>query len=243
MRWKCVCTYDGTNFEGWQSQANRQGVQDHLEDRIAITFKRFIRIHGCSRTDAGVHARGQVFHFDADWTHGAECLQKAINSRLDLAVQILSISPVEDTFHARYSVRQKRYRYYFQLHPSSPFDYRYVWAFQGKHFDIKAIEDVLPLFVGKHDFRGFAGHVLSGENTIKQLTCAQILEEDGRYVIETIGSGYLYRMMRMIVGACVMCGYGKINKNFIRRRLNLENLSIPIVTAPAQGLFLEEIYY
>ena len=91
MRWKCVCAYEGTNFCGWQSQPNGNGVQDHIEARLAAVFKRFVRIHGSSRTDAGVHARGQVFHFDADWLHGSEALKRSINSQLDLWTEAICI--------------------------------------------------------------------------------------------------------------------------------------------------------
>lgn len=245
MRWKCICSYDGTGFCGWQSQANRLAIQDILEERISSIFKCFIRIHGSSRTDAGVHARGQVFHFDADWKYDAECLLRAINSRLNPEIRILSVEQVDDHFHARFSNKGKRYCYYFQLCSPSPFDCRYVWNIPARNFNVECMQKVLPLFVGKHDFRGFAGKILPEENALKHLFSVQLLKKGSTFVLEVIGSGYLYRMVRMIMGAAVMCGYGKIDAAFIKHRLQLEeqNLKLPIVTAPARGLFLEEVFY
>ena len=110
-RWKIVCAYDGTAFSGWQSQPNRNGVQDVIETRLAEIFKAPLRIHGSGRTDAGVHAMGQVFHFDAAWPHGAAKLQLALKARLPLALQIKSVTRAAPDFHARFSATGKRYSY------------------------------------------------------------------------------------------------------------------------------------
>ncbi len=243
MRWKCICAYDGTNFCGWQSQANHLAVQNLLEERLQFIFKKFIRIHGSSRTDSGVHAKHQVFHFDANWTHGAEHLKMAINSRLGHNIRILSVKETDDQFHARFSVKRKTYRYHFQLTPATPFEYPYVWDLSGKNFNLDHLKKAASLFIGKHDFRGFAGKVLPEENCIKTLYSTKLFSENNQWIFETIGSGYLYRMVRMIMGTLVMCGYGKIDFDFIEQRLQLKNLSYPIVTAPARGLFLENVEY
>ena len=243
MRWKCTCAYDGTHFAGWQSQANHQAVQDVLEARLYSVFKRFIRIHGSSRTDAGVHARGQVFHFDADWPWGTERLKLAINARLEHYLRILDVENVSDDFHARFSVKKKTYRYYLQLIPADPFQYPYVWDLSRRNFDADRIRGVLPLFIGEHDFRGFAGHVVDKENTTKILYQAELSQDGDRITLTFSGSGFLYRMVRMLVGSLVMLAYGKIDKTFLQQRLQLKNLSIPIITAPARGLFLEKIDY
>ena len=243
MRWKCTCAYDGTEFCGWQSQANKQAIQDVLEAQIAQIFKRFVRIHGSSRTDAGVHARAQVFHFDADWIHGEDCLLKAINSRLPTSIKIVKVEAVDELFHARFSGKGKRYCYYFQLHPATPFNARYIWHVPNKNLDIECMQSAAKLFLGTHDFRGFAGKVLPGENTVKILSNIHIISGQDSFVLSISGSGYLYRMVRMIMGALTMCGMHKITPEFITERLALKQLQIPIVTAPPHGLFLEEIFY
>ncbi len=243
MRWKCVCAYEGTHFCGWQSQANRNGIQDHIEARLTAIFKCFVRIHGSSRTDAGVHARGQVFHFDADWFHGAEALKRAVNMQLDPCIQIIDVAQVDENFHARFSIKGKRYHYYFQKMPADPFEYRYVWPLLAKGFCLERAKKVLSLFLGAHNFKGFAGKVLAGENPIKTVHSLRIVENGDKFHLEIIGSGYLYRMVRMIAGALVMCAYGKINAHTISDRLNLINLQFPLLCAPAKGLFLEEVFY
>ena len=214
-----------------------------IEARLFAIFKRFVRIHGSGRTDAGVHARGQVFHFDAEWKHAPEALLRALNRNLTLAVRITRVEAVDDTFHARFSAHQKRYHYYFQLRPADPFEARYVWSVPYPKLDMHLLEVAAQCFEGTHDFRGFAGKVLSCENTVKTLTSAVILKENDRFVLSLTGSGYLYRMVRKIMGALVMVGIEKIDGNFIEQRLRLENLQYPLMTAPACGLFLEEVLY
>lgn len=243
MRWKCTCAYDGTLFSGWQSQANHQAVQDILEERLCSIFKRFIRIHGSSRTDAGVHARGQVFHFDADWPWGSERLKLAINAQLERHIRILAVEEVPDDFHARFSVKKKTYHYYLLLRPADPFQYPYVWDLSPRNFEVNRMQEALPLFIGTHDFRGFSGKITNGENTLKTLYLVDLQQYEDTITLTFTGSGFLYRMVRMLVGSLVMLAYGKVDKFFLQQRLQLENLSLPIVTAPARGLFLEHIEY
>ena len=243
VRWKCTCAYDGTEFCGWQSQSNRRAVQDVIEARLFEILKCPVRIHGSGRTDAGVHARGQVFHFDADWWHEADALLRALNCNLSPAIRITHVEAVADTFHARFSVHRKRYHYYFQIQPPDPFVLRYVWFVPYPRLDMKRLAEAVRCFIGTHDFRGFAGKVLPSENTIKTLTAASVFRENDRFVLSLTGSGYLYRMVRKIMGALIMVGLGRIGVDFIGERLRSENLDYPIMTAPACGLFLEEVIY
>jgi tRNA pseudouridine38-40 synthase len=106
MRWRCECRYDGTDFCGWQSQSNGNSIQDFIEKRLAVIFGEAVRIHGSGRTDAGVHALGQVFHFDGDWFHGPEKLFRAFRSGLPSGIQVMEVQEVDTTFHARYSVKK-----------------------------------------------------------------------------------------------------------------------------------------
>ena len=127
-RWRAVCAYDGGPFSGWQSQAGGNAIQDLIEARLAAVFKGPVRIHGSGRTDAGVHARGQVFHFDAEWPHGNVRLLAALRSELPPAIQIRSVRPTAHDFHARFSVRAKRYVYHLHLGDADPFSRPYCWA-------------------------------------------------------------------------------------------------------------------
>src|SRR5688572_30784100 len=136
-RWKCICAYDGTNFAGWQSQRPTAGsarvgslaIQDVIETRLAQILKTPVRIHGSGRTDSGVHAHGQVFHFDAAWTHAPEKLLAAFRIGLPPTIQIKSIAAAAADFHSRFDATGKRYDYYVQLGDADPFTRPYCWTF------------------------------------------------------------------------------------------------------------------
>ena len=127
QRWKCLCAYDGTTFAGWQSQADGGAVQDAIEARLTAMLGEPVRIHGSGRTDAGVHARAQVFHFDAAWRHGPERLLAAFRTGLPAAIQIKSARPVAADFHARFSAKGKIYTYDLRLGDADPFTRPYCW--------------------------------------------------------------------------------------------------------------------
>jgi tRNA pseudouridine38-40 synthase len=127
-RWKCTCAYDGGGFAGWQSQVGGTAIQDVIEARLAAIFGRPVRIHGSGRTDAGVHAHGQVFHFDAEWRHGTGKLLAAFRTGLPATIQIKSVRPVAAEFHARFQAKGKRYVYHLHLGDADPFTRPYCWA-------------------------------------------------------------------------------------------------------------------
>ncbi|MDR0755475.1 MAG: tRNA pseudouridine(38-40) synthase TruA [Puniceicoccales bacterium] len=243
-RWKCVCSYEGSAFYGWQSQPHRSGVQDILEDRLQKIFKRLIRVHGSSRTDSGVHAKGQVFHFDAEWNYGAVTLLKAMNANLGPCLQIKNVQTADPKFHARFSACGKRYRYYLLLRKPTPFEWRYCWGISGINFQLDRMQKAAKLFEGTHLFSAFAGKILSQECSTKHLSRVEVVPQspDGMYV-EMVGSGYLYRMVRRIVGALVAVAYEKLSLEQITYLLETGQKELQIVTAPAQGLFLEEVLY
>ncbi|MDR1254794.1 MAG: tRNA pseudouridine(38-40) synthase TruA [Puniceicoccales bacterium] len=243
-RWKCVCSYEGSAFCGWQSQSHRQGVQDILEDRLQKIFKHPIRIYGSSRTDAGVHARAQVFHFDAAWNYGAATLLRAMNANLGPYLQIKEVQAMDPNFHARFSACGKRYRYYLLLRRPTPFEWRYCWGISSTNFQLDRMQEAAKLFEGTHLFSAFAGKISSRECSTKHLSRVEVMPQlsDGAYV-EMIGSGYLYRMARRIVGTLVAVAHGKLSMGQITRLLETGIKELQIVTAPAQGLFLEEVLY
>ena len=123
MRWKCICAYDGTDFDGWQRQPGGRAVQNYLEAALTQLFDRAVQIQGSGRTDAGVHARGQCFHFDADWVHASEKLNRALHSILPTSIRINSVRRVSDDFHARFSVTGKRYLYRYYLGRADPVEH------------------------------------------------------------------------------------------------------------------------
>lgn len=245
MRWKCLCSYDGTPFVGWQSQAGGGSIQDIIEEKLAKILKVPVRIHGSGRTDAGVHARGQVFHFDANWLHGSEALRRAIVSSLQQEIQILSVDRASEDFHARYSATGKRYAYYFYLGYASPFETRYAWSLGSRMPDVDLMNDVARELLGVHDFSTFAGNRRDGslEDPVRDLRMLR-LEVDGcRMRLVTEANGYLYKMVRLLAGSLINVGLKKLTKETLldlwRRK---ERISL-VETAPAHGLFLEHVYY
>src|SRR6056300_1657940 len=146
-RWKCVCAYDGTGFSGWQTQPTRDAVQDVIEGALAKILKTLVRIQGSGRTDAGVHALAQVFHFDADWPHASEKLLAALRTRLPDTIKIRSVESVEEGFHARYSATGKRYHYRLHLGQADPFDTRYSLSLPWE-LNLSAIQQAGQCLIG-----------------------------------------------------------------------------------------------
>lgn len=243
QRWKCVCAYDGTSFDGWQSQAGGQAIQDVIEARLAEIFGGLVRIHGSGRTDAGVHAHEQVFHFDAAWRHGPEKLRVAMSIRLPAAIQIKSVRAVPSTFHARFSVTGKRYVYHVHLGDADPFTRPYCWPV-FKPLDVAAMKAVAATLQGKHDFRALTA--LNGterEDTVRELRRLDVVQRGREIRITAEANGFLYKMVRSITGVLVSAGEGKLGPADVRRLLESRHRTPAVHTAPPQGLFLAKVFY
>ena len=244
-RWKCLCAYDGTDFAGWQSQPTGDAVQDHLEAALAAVFKSPVRIHGSGRTDAGVHALGQVFHFDASWNHGRGKLLSALGSHLPSSIQLKSACPVSAAFHARYSARAKRYHYRLYLGRADPFETDYVLSIPFP-LDVDAMERAGQCLIGKFDFSAF-GAVGRGscprENPIKEFMAYRIRKRGKRIRMTFEASGFLYKMARSLSGALLRVGQGKLSPEDFEQILLSGMRTADVVTAPPRGLFLEKVYY
>ncbi len=243
FRWKCVCAFDGAPFQGWQSQPGGQTVQDVIEAALAKLFRREVRIHGSSRTDTGVHARGQVFHFDAEWNHGPDRLLAALRTLLPTSIQIRSARRVSPDFHARLSAVGKRYRYHLFLGWPDPFAAPYCWA-HPRGLDVEAMERAAAGLAGRRDFSSFAA--CSGremETTVRDLRVLALTRRGRRLVITAEADGFLYKMVRSLVGGLVNVGIGKLTPADISRILAENRRTALVETAPPQGLFLEKVFY
>jgi tRNA pseudouridine38-40 synthase len=245
-RWTCTCAYDGSGFPGWQSQAGGNAVQDILEARLAELLGLPTRIHGSGRTDAGVHAAGQVFHFDADWAHGPAKLGAALRHRLNAAIQIVSVRPAPAEFHARFSAKGKIYSYHIFLGDADPFTRPYCWSIP-KPLDLAAIKASAALLQGRHDFKSFSAlngsEPEEGADTVRDLRRLVVSGRGPRLRIEAEADGFLYKMARRLVGALVGAGEGKLTQADLRAFLASGERTARIHTAPAQGLFLRKVLY
>jgi tRNA pseudouridine38-40 synthase len=245
IRWKCICAYDGTHYEGWQSQASGNTIQDVLENQLQFIFKNFIRIHGSSRTDSGVHAKGQVFHFESYWKHGIQKLTKALQSGLPRTIQIIDLKEVDIDFHARYDAVGKQYSYTLHQQFSNPFETNFIWSLGGKCLDTIAMQEAANTLLGSHDFSAYAvkSEQNTRENPVKDLRRLDIIQEGPKTRVITEASGYLNKMVRSLVGALVDVGTGKLQIHDLKSILDGRVRTPAIVTAPALGLCLEKVFY
>lgn len=245
MRWKCICSYDGTEYEGWQRQANGNAVQNHLESHLSRILDRPILTHGSGRTDAGVHARGQCFHFDAEWPHNKGKLIRAMHSGLPTSIRINSLRTVGEDFHARFSVKGKRYIYRFFLGRADPIDERYVWACRDLPLDLELMKAACDILTGTHDYTAFsASHGKDSDPDPIKTVHGLRLKARGKHIrLDVEGSGFLYRMVRSFAGALYAVGRGQLSVEEIRGILASRQRTNRIVTAPAKGLFLDKVFY
>jgi tRNA pseudouridine38-40 synthase len=243
-RWKCLVAYDGTAYSGWQAQPDKNAVQDHIERRLAELLQGEVRIHGSGRTDAGVHARGQVFHFDGAWRHGAERLLGALRGGLPPSIQVRTAERVESDFHARFSAVGKTYHYRI-VHGewADPFEHAFTLSVP-KRLEVGAMRAVAEVLRGTHDFRAFSA--FGGEereNTVRTLARLELIEDGVRLRIEAEAEGFLYKMVRSLVGALVYAGMGKLGPERVAELLAKRERTAEVETAPPQGLCLMQVRY
>ncbi|HNX05416.1 MAG TPA: tRNA pseudouridine(38-40) synthase TruA [Opitutales bacterium] len=245
MRWKCLVAFDGTDFFGWQSQVGGNTVQDYIERRLDVIFKQPVKVHGSSRTDSGVHAEGLVFHFDAEWKHPVKHLLRAMRVGLPKGILILSVRHVPDSFHARYSASGKRYVYRIYEGWAPPFVSRFTYSLENRRLDTERMKVAAQMLVGSHDFSAFAADRGddSHESPVKELRVLDIVRRGQNVKIVFEGSGFLYRMARSIAGALIDVGTGKLDPAHIQTILESKVRTSLVVTAPALGLTLEEVFY
>lgn len=242
-RWRAVCAYDGGKFSGWQSQPDGNAVQDVLERRLAAIFRDPVRVHGSGRTDAGVHARAQVFHFDAAWRHGPEKLLAALRDRLPEALQIAAVRPASPRFHARFSAAGKVYSYTIFLGDADPFLRPYCWSV-FKPLDRDAMAGAAAVLRGRHDFRSFsAANGPRPDDTVRDLRRLELKGRGRCLRIVAEADGFLYKMVRTLVGALVAVGEARLTIAAVEQLLDGAPRTPAVQTAPPQGLFLERVYY
>jgi len=245
-RLKLTLAYDGSAFAGWQSQKHGNTVQDRLEAAIARVVGKQLRIHGAGRTDAGVHALGQCAHVDLpDRDRLPNEWRKILNALLPPELRIMRVRYVPESFHARFSAKAKTYRYRIWTGPIlPPFEVGRVWHVM-KPLDFVKIRRAAKLFVGTHDFSGFAANRGKPEaSTIRTIHHATVKKSGNLIVLHFSGDGFLYKMVRMMVGALVDHGIGKISSGDIKDHLvSKSRITGPRFVAPAEGLTLVTIRY
>ncbi len=250
-RWRLRLAYDGGPFAGWQSQAGGRAVQDMVEAALADLCGTRVRVQGAGRTDAGVHALGQVAHFDAPGSMAALQPQRwrdALNVRLPATIRVLDACPVAAEFHARFSACGKHYRYRIGFGPVlPPFEPGHCWH-RRYPLDASHLRWLASWLHGRHDFRRLAANRRRGSepaSTVRSLWRLQVREPaDGVMEFHIEGNGFLYRMVRMIVGSLVAVVEGRRDEGWLidlLRRPDAPDKSPHC--APAAGLCLMQVHY
>lgn len=244
QRYKLTIAYDGTAYAGWQVQPNGLTVQEVIERVLSDITNTTIKLHGSGRTDQGVHARGQVAHFDAETAVPVSKIPIVLNSMLPNDIRILSASKVAPDFHARRGAVAKEYRYFIWNQPlMDPFE-RLYHAHLRRPLDLKALKKAAKMLTGKHDFRSFCAtsskHI---DNYVRNVSYVRASEEDGVVCIAVKGQGFLYKMVRSMVGYLIRVGVGEVSPDSVHEVLKLKKRTSKVPTAPAAGLFLWKVWY
>ncbi len=235
--------YDGTAYHGWQVQKNAITVQQCVQDALESFLGFRPDVTGCSRTDSGVHAKEYCFHFESSANISEQGYVKAINTKLPDDISASDCKKVNDDFHARYSVKTKRYDYlFFDGETRNPFYSKYSWHIDKK-LDEKLLDNAAKEFIGKYDFSGFCSTGSSVEDTVREVFSASVKRQGDLVIFSIEADGFLYNMVRIIAGTLYFVAIGKIDINDIKDIILSKNRNKAGITAPPQGLFLSKVNY
>ena len=246
---KLTLSYDGTRLVGWQRQAAGDSVQGVLEDALARFEGGPVTVHGAGRTDAGVHALGQVASVQVTLAHDAATLARALNAQLPEDVRVLAVEDAPPGFHARFDARSKTYRYCIRNGPvASPFERAFVWHVP-QPLDLEAMRHAASRLLGRHDFSAFRSIGTEVPDAVRTLHASAIVEtagagDGGRLLTyEVTGDGFLRHMVRAIVGTLVEVGRGWRDPAQMDALLQSRDRARAGATAPPHGLFLVRVVY
>ncbi len=241
MRYKLTISYDGTFFHGFQRQKNYISVQQVLEEKLTEILKTDVIIKGAGRTDAGVHAKGQVAHFDSTQYVPVLNLKKILNKKIYPHIYVTDIELVDETFHSRINAIKKEYHYLVSIQTFDPLKANYMHFFHDR-IDISKIREAMKYIEGTHDFRSFSkNHEI--KNTIRTIEKFDLSIQDGILEFCIIGSGFMYNMVRIIIALMLKVGEGKLQPFDIQKIIDGKERKFAPYVAPPQGLYLWKVYY
>lgn len=235
--------YDGTNYHGWQVQPNGITVQEEVQNALENILKVRPNVTGCSRTDSGVHAKEYCFHFDADCNISESGFVNAMNTKLPQDIAAFDCKIVNNDFHSRYSVKSKKYEYYFfDGDTRNPFYSKYSWFVKNK-LDENILDVAAKQFIGKYDYSGFCSSGSSVTDTIRNVFDAGVKRQGDLVVFYVEADGFLYNMVRIMAGTLYYVSIGKIKPNEIKDIILSKERDKAGKTAPPNGLFLSNVNY
>lgn len=244
-RYKLTIAYDGTNYAGWQVQPGKTTIQGEIERAIETMTGRHVRIHHSGRTDAGVHAKGQVAHFDLKESVDTGRFMNGLNAHLETDIRIMKMENVRPDFNSRYDAVSKEYRYFIWNGQAVPPELRLYRLHERRKLDLAAMRAAAEQLVGKHDFAAFTANPQREiEGTVKTVTAITIRRtREGNVTIAVTGEGFLYKMVRSIAGFLLRVGIGELHSEDAGRFLKGGQRTNKVPTAKALGLFLWRVDY
>lgn len=240
-RLKCTIQYDGTGYAGYQVQPNGLTIQEVIETTLARMHKHPVKIIGSGRTDARVHAYGQVIHFDTELAIPPENVVKALNTLLPADIRVRSCEEVESTFEARYDVVGKEYRYFVRREENA--FRRNLSVHVPYPIDLERIRQGMAHLIGTHDFSSFCVAKTETDNRVRTIYEAELMTISDELVFRFQGSGFLYNQIRIMVGTLLDVGRGRFAPEDIKKMLLAKDRNVAGVTAPPHGLYLWEVFY
>jgi tRNA pseudouridine38-40 synthase len=242
--YKIIIEYDGTDYNGWQVQSASKKlatIQGELEKVFQSILCEKVHITGSGRTDSGVHAEGQCASFKSNTKIPLKNILQAVNTYLPESIRVKEIKIVPDSFNARFSAKKKWYRYVIQnkkiLSPIA----RYYSAYHPYELDVKLMKKAASIIKGRHDFSGVV--LTEDENKVRTIYKLSVSKINDFIYIDIVGDGFLYKMVRRIVGVLLNAGRGKIDIRDVKELILKKKTNFDIQTAPANGLFLMKVYY
>ena len=241
---KLVIEYDGKDFNGWQKQPTKLNIQGEIEKAIKQITGEEVDLTASGRTDAGVHALGQVANFKTNSNIPIEKIPIALNSNLKKSIVIKSAEEVEERFHSRLNFKRKTYRYMINNSKYGTAIYRNLETHIPMKLDIQKMQEAVKYFEGEHDFKAFKASGTSSKSSVRTIYRAEVIDAGNeRIYIELTGNGFLYNMVRIIAGTLVEVGLGKIEPNEIKTIIESKKRENAGKTLPPQGLYLVKVEY
>lgn len=242
--YRITLQYDGTRYSGWQKQGNTSNtIQGKLEAVLSRMTNSEIEIHGSGRTDAGVHALAQVANFKCNTDLNIQQIQDYLNQYLPEDIRVLSTTEAAPRFHARLNATKKHYRYVINTNTLQDVFTRKYMVHLPANYHLESMQTASRLLLGEHDFKSFCENKHMKKSTVRRIDSIDIQKKDGILSIDYIGNGFLYHMIRILTGTLLEIGEGKRKPEDITGILQAKSRSAAGFTAPAQGLYLVEVFY
>ena len=242
MRYLMTFSYDGTNYNGYQKQPNKNTIQDQIESALLKIFGKEIKIHASGRTDAKVHALNQKAHFDLDKEMDLYKLKKSINSLINKDIYIKEIKQVPDDFHARFNVVEKTYIYKLNVGCYDPINRNYIYQY-NKELDINSMKKATKYLIGIHNFKAFTKTDVEKDDYIRNIYSIDLEKDNDLLTLTFKGNGFLRYMVRNIVGTLIQVGENKLKIEDISHIIESEDRSKAGKTANPEGLYLKDVKY